>query len=262
MATTATTTKGRFVWHELMTSDPDAAQPFYKNVVGWSTQPMEGGPEGMPPYTFWMAGEAMSGGLMQLPEEAKQMGAPPHWMTYIGTDDVDATAKQAGELGGRVLVEPQDIPNIGRFAILQDPQGATFAIYSSANETPEEQDPKRLEFSWHELATTDMKGAWDFYSKLFDWKETSTMDMGPAGQYQMFGRDRFTYGGVYNKPADMPAPPHWLPYAMVDSADAAAERAKKVGGTVVLEPMEVPGGDRIAVIRDPQGAHFAVHSKA
>jgi uncharacterized protein len=260
---TATATRGRFVWHELLTSDVAGAQRFYENVVGWKGQKMEGGPPDMPPYHFWMAGEAMSGGFMQLPDEAKNMGAPPNWMTYIGTDDVDGTAQKAEQLGGRVIRQPEDIPGIGRFAILQDPQGAVFAIYSSANDTPEEQDPKQLEFSWHELATTDPKGAWDFYSNLFDWKETSTMDMGPdAGPYQMFGRDRFTYGGIYKKPADMPAPSNWLPYAMVDSADAAAERATKAGGTVIVGPMEVPGGDRIAVIRDPQGAHFAVHSKA
>jgi predicted enzyme related to lactoylglutathione lyase len=151
---------------------------------------------------------------------------------------------------------------VGRFAVLQDPQGAVFALHNAEAEIAPESDPTPRNFSWHELVTSDPSAAWDFYSQLFGWHKTSEMDMGPAGTYQMFGRDRFTYGGVYRKPDDMPAPPHWLHYAMVENADAAAERAKDNGGQVLHGPMEVPGGDRIAVLMDPQGAAFAVHSKA
>ncbi|MGH7470312.1 MAG: VOC family protein [Longimicrobiales bacterium] len=251
--------RGRFVWHELMTSDTGAAENFYTRVVGWDTAPFENSPT---PYTLYMAGEAPIAGLMQLPEQAAQMGAPPHWLAYIHSPDVDATAKQAEDLGATTLMEPTSVPGVGRFAILQDPQGATFALHQGETEIEPEGDPAPKSFSWHELATSDPDAAWDFYSKLFGWHKTSDMDMGPGGKYQMFGRDRFTYGGVYRKPDDMPAPPHWLHYAMVDSADEAVERAKAIGGQVVNGPMEVPGGDRIAVIVDPQGAAFAVHSKA
>jgi predicted enzyme related to lactoylglutathione lyase len=136
-----------------------------------------------------------------------------------------------------------------------------FAVHHGEAAIEPEQDPAPRGFSWHELATTDPERAWDFYSALFGWEKRDAMDMGPLGTYQMFGRDRFTYGGVYRKPDDMPAPPNWLPYALVDSADAAVERAQKLGGQVLNPPMEVPGGDRVAVIMDPQGAAFAVHSK-
>jgi hypothetical protein len=250
---------GRFVWHELMTGDPAAAQRFYSAVVGWSTQPMEG----MPDYTLFTANDVPIGGVMQLTPEAAAMGAPPSWTGYVEVEDADATIDRAQKLGGSVIVGPHSIDSVGRFAIMRDPQGAVFAILASPKDRDPETDPKSLEFSWHELLTTDWKAAADFYTEIFGWKKQSEFDMGPVGTYYMFGRDRFTYGGMMNKPADMPAPPHWLHYVQVpDSADAGAERATKNGGTVVNGPMEVPGGDRIAAIIDPQGAAFAVHSKA
>ena len=122
--------------------------------------------------------------------EAKEAGAPPHWLTYISTDDVDATAAKASELGGRVMHPATDIPGAGRFAVLADPQGAVFAIYASAAESAgdEECAPQVGEFSWHELATTDHAAALDFYAELFGWERAESMDMGEAGIYQMYRR--------------------------------------------------------------------------
>jgi predicted enzyme related to lactoylglutathione lyase len=122
-------------------------------------------------------------------------------------------------------------------------------------------DPEARQFSWHELTTSDLSSAVSFYEQLFGWEKKSEFDMGDMGMYHMFGRDRFTYGGMMKKPAEAPGV-YWLHYVRVaDSADAAAERAQKAGGTLMVGPMEVPGGDRVAVIQDPQGAMFAVHSK-
>jgi hypothetical protein len=115
-------------------------------------------------------------------------------------------------------------------------------------------------WSWHELATTDREGAFKFYSALFGWVKTGDMDMGEAGIYQMYGLGEIPMGGIYNKTHEMPVS-NWLPYAMVPNADDAAATAKKQGGTILVGPMEVPGGDRIAMMLDPQGAAFAVHSK-
>jgi predicted enzyme related to lactoylglutathione lyase len=251
--------KGRFVWHELMTSDPDAAGKFYTDVVGWSTQPWEGG-DG--PYTMWMNGEMPVGGVMQLPEEAKAGGAPPHWLPYIGTPDVDATASRGKELGGKVMVQPMDIPEIGRFAVIADPQGAVFAAFASDNEPGGSEDPKVGEFSWHELITTDYEAAWDFYSELFGWEATEAMDMGEMGVYQMYGQGGTTYGGMFNKTAEMPQPPSWLCYARVRDVNQAAERIKAKGGSILNGPMEVPGGNMIVQGMDPQGAAFALHHTA
>jgi uncharacterized protein len=250
--------RGRIVWHELMTKDTNAAKKFYTEVVGWGTQQFDGGMD----YTMWTAGENPVGGVMDTPPEAAAMGAPPSWTMYVAVPDTDATVAQATKLGGSVIAPPTDIPGVGRFAVLRDPQGAVFAVIKGEGPDRPETDPQRLEFSWHELMTTDYKAADKFYSELFGWTKKDEFDMGPMGIYHMFGRDRFTYGGMMNKPADMPAPPHWVNYVHVESADAAAERATKAGGTVMLGPMEVPGGDRIAVLMDPQGATFAVHSKA
>ena len=257
--TAASSTRGRFAWHELMTTDPAAAQTFYKEVVGWGTTKSE-----MPgiDYTLWTAGEIPVGGLMAITPGAASMGAPPNWLAYVEVPDVDATVEQTQKLGGKVIMPATSVDGVGRFAVLQDPQGAVFGVLTSANPLSEETDPAPLTFSWHELATPDLSAGISFYEQLFGWKKQSEFEMGEMGTYHMFGRDRFTYGGMMKLPPGVPAP-YWLHYASVkDTADAAAERATKAGGTIMMGPMEVPGGDRIAVMTDPQGAWFAVHSKA
>ena len=256
----ATGTRGRFVWHELMTSDPAAAQAFYKEVIGWGTMPMTV-PGGEGEYTMWMAGEVPVGGVMGFTPDAKAMGAPPSWLAYNEVPDIDATIAEVQKLGGNVIVPAQTVPTVGRFAVLQDPAGAVFAAITSANPLGEETDPQLLGFSWHELGSSDLPGAIKFYEQIFGWKKQSEFDMGDMGVYHMFGRDRFTYGGMMKKPTEAPMS-YWLHYISVDSADSAAERATKAGGKLMVGPMEVPGGDRVAILNDPQGAWFAVHSKA
>jgi predicted enzyme related to lactoylglutathione lyase len=254
---TTNAVRGRFVWHELSTTNPAAAQDFYRNVVGWSTS--QSSTPGLD-YTLWLAGDAPIGGVMALAEEAKAAGFGPNWMAYTEVPDVDSTIADAVALGGKVLLPAHTAPGVGRFAILQDPQGAVFAVIASANPLADETDPRPREFSWHELVTTDPAAAIDFYDKLFGWEPKGEFDMGDKGVYRMYGRDRFTYGGVMKKPDDMNWPSHWLHYVTVDSADAAADRAVSAGATVMLPPTDVPGGGRIAVLTDPQGAMFAVHA--
>lgn len=247
--------RGRFVWFDLMTPDPEKAQAFYPKVTGWGTMAWEG----PMPYTMWTAGGVPLGGVMKL---SPGVNAPPHWLGYIGTPDVDAIAAQAASLGGSVTMKPTDIPTVGRFAVLTDPQGATFAAFTSEGQTPgHEGVPAAGEFSWHELMTTDYVAALAFYQALFGWTKIDEHDMGLMGTYLMFGRAGHVMGGMFNKPPAMPAPSNWLHYIRVESADEAAERAKANGGTILNGPMEVPGGDRIAQCMDPQGAAFAVHSR-
>jgi uncharacterized protein len=246
--------RGRFVWHELMTTDPQAAGAFYSKVLPWKTQP-----SGMPDYTLWAAGKTMTGGLMAQPESARQAGAPPSWLVYIGTPDVDGAAAAAERLGGKVLKAPADIPNVGRFAVLADPQGAAFAVFTP-NPVPADAAPA-TDFSWHELATSDPQGALAFYAELFGWGRGAAHDMGPAGTYQLIAHGGAEVGGVY-KVMDASKPPHWLTYIRVASVDRAAAAAKAAGGRVTQGPMEVPGGSRIAQILDPQGGAFAVHEPA
>lgn len=254
--------RGRFVWYELLTTDPEAAQDFYPTVVGWDTEPWEP-PDGGEPYVMWKTGERPIGGVMQLPDDAVEQGAVPHWLPYVGTPDVDSTVERAKELGSRVYVEPLDIPTVGRFAVLADPQGAVFAVYTPEMEAPAAGPPQRGDISWHELVTTDWEAAFAFYHELFGWEKKDAMDMGEMGIYQMYGRrDGIPLGGMFNKSADMPGPAAWLIYAMVDDVNTATEQVKASGGQVLNGPMEVPGGDWVAQCMDPQGAAFAVHHTA
>jgi predicted enzyme related to lactoylglutathione lyase len=247
-------TRGQFVWYDLRTTDDKSAQAFYTKVANWGTQPMEG----MPSYVMWTAnGQPLGGVMKQEPGEP----APPHWLGYIGVPDVDATVKQAQSLGGRTIVPGTDIPTVGRFAILADPQGAVFAVFSGTGPSSDG-EPAIGGFSWHELATTDYKKAFEFYSALFGWEKQAENDMGPIGVYFLFKGNGREMGGIYNITPDMKMPPNWMQYVRVDSADAAVERVKANGGTILNGPMEVPGGDRIAQCMDPQGAAFAVHSRA
>ena len=256
---TETSPRGRFVWYDLMTTDPGGAADFYTKIAGWGTQPFEGSAA---PYTMWTTHDMPIGGVMKLMPEM-QGSVPPHWIGYVAVPNVDDTAKQAEALGGRVLTPPMDIPDVGRFAVLSDPQGAAIAIFTPkpGAERPDE-PPNVGEVSWHELTTTDHKSAFEFYSKLFGWSKTNDYDMGEMGVYQMYGRGDQTLGGMWTKPADMPMPPNWLYYIRVSNVDEATERVKALGGQVLNGPMDVPGGDRIAQCMDPQGAAFAVHSRA
>ncbi|HEX8756646.1 MAG TPA: VOC family protein [Steroidobacteraceae bacterium] len=246
--------RGRFVWHELMTTDPQAAGAFYSKVLSWKTQP-----SGMPDYTLWVSGKAQAAGLMAQPQSASQSGAPPSWLVYIGTPDVDGTVADAERLGGKVLKAPADIPNVGRFAVLADPQGAAFALFTPGA-MPEDAAPAS-DFSWHELATSDQEGAIAFYSELFGWGRGPAHDMGSMGSYQLIEHGGAQIGGIY-KGMDASKPPQWLTYIRVASVDKAAAAAKAAGGRVTQGPMEVPGGSRVAQILDPQGGAFAVHEPA
>ncbi|MES2180444.1 MAG: VOC family protein [Gemmatimonadota bacterium] len=248
-------THSPFVWHELMVPDTSTAPAFYKGVTGWGTQKFEGPMD----YTMWVNGETPVGGLMPLDKDLQAMGVPSHWLHYVGVANVDDSAALAESLGARVNVPPTDIPNTGRFAVLADPQGASFAIYTSSQDAPPAGDPAIGDFSWTELGTTDSDAAFAFYSKLFGWTETSTMDMGGGMMYKMFGGGGAPIGGMYTIGKEMEGmPPNWLGYVLVTSVADSVEAVKNGGGQLMSGPMDIPGG-KIAVFTDPQGAHFATH---
>jgi hypothetical protein len=246
--------RGRFVWHELLTPDTAGGIRFYTKITSWKTQPYAG----MPDYTLLLGARGPIAGVMPLPPEAKAMGAPPNWLSYIGISDVDATAKQATTLGAKIYKEPTNI-SVGRFAVLADPQGAVFGIYTPNLLDEQDAKPQLGEFSWHELATSDPAAAFSFYQQLVGWEKTTSMDMGPIGVYQMYGVPGLELGGIYKMPADCKTP-HWLPYIRIADTRKAAGLTTQLGGKIMNGPMEVPGGDLIAMGSDPQGAAFAVHS--
>lgn len=250
---------GRFVWYELLTTDPAAAVPFYSDLIGWGTRVDEGV---QPPYTMWTLDGVPLGGIMRLPDEAVAGGERPSWLAYIATPDVDATVRRAAELGAQVRVPPTDVPTAGRFSVIADPQGATFAAYTPAGE-PGSHDGESLlgECSWHELATTDREAAFAFYQDLFGWEPTETVEMPQVGTYPMFRRadTELPLGGMYDKPAGFPGPSGWLHYWRIEDVHAGAKKVERLGGKIVNGPLQIPDGDWIVICLDPQGAAFAIH---
>jgi len=248
---------GQFVWYELLTPDTDAAKKFYSSITGWGTQPFD------KDYTMWTTAGAPFAGLYRLGPEMRQQGVPPNWMAYVESSNVDETVRLATTLGGKVTVPASDIPNVGRFAVLQDPQGATFGVYKASGPSRSwDGTPVLGRFSWHELMTTDYRKAFDFYQKLFGWEKTGEMDMGGGNMYLMYGKGQ-PYGGIFNRHGDMlNMRPFWLVYIYVRDVRKAVDVATKNGAFVQRPPMEVPGGGTIAILGDPQGAAFALHSSA
>jgi hypothetical protein len=247
--------RGLFVWHEVGTTDLRAGEDFYAKVAGWKPESWSQNPS----YKLFIARRESKAGLYLIIESLNTVTPPPSWLSYIGTPDVDATVRQAVELGGKVVVPAYNVPSVGRMAHLQDPQGALFAV-SSQDEPSHFRDPQLGDFSWHELLTTNLHTAFDFYAKLFGWEKMEAMDMGPQGTYQIFGTGGHQLGGMFN-PGPVPGGPLWIPYVMVTDARRTAETAKELGGTIASGPSEVPGGDWVFTAVDRHGAMFGAHSK-
>ena len=258
MTVAASSVLGRPLWYELMTSDPKAAETFYKTVVGWSSAPFPQSPE---PYTiFQRSGEVPVAGLMKTPEG---MNAPPFWAMYVGVPKLEEAVGKIERLGGGQCSPVIDVPTVGRMQMVRDPQGATFYVYEPANDPKQpEGAPEVGEASWLELMTTDAPAALKFYTDVFGWQPSETMDMGPMGKYYMFNRPHGMIGGMMNKSPEMAdVPPNWQIYFRVPDIDAAVKRITENGGQILNGPMDVPGGDRILNALDPQGAAFSLHAK-
>ena len=252
--------KPRFIWYELLTSDQDAAEVFYRAVVGWKMA--DAGQAGMR-YTILSAGDHGMGGLTALPAEACQAGARPGWLGYVGVPDTDGAAKRIVEAGGAILHGPDNIPNVGRFAVVADPAGAVFQLLTPL---PREDVPPPAEpttpgiVSWHELYSgSGQEAAFRFYSDQFGWETAELMDMGPMGKYRVFAADGVPLGGMMDKPANAPVSA-WSFYVNVDGIDAAVKRIAANGGQVLMGPHQVPGDSWIVQALDPQGANFALVS--
>jgi predicted enzyme related to lactoylglutathione lyase len=249
---------GQFCWYELITPDPDAALKFYGEVVGWTAKQVP------PNYTMLEAQGSGVGGVMALTEEMRVAGLPPCWTGYVLVEDVDASVAKLQALSGALRREPADIPNVGRFAVATDPQGAVFLLFQTAQaqatqaQATPEADPAALgACGWRELMAGDGAKAFAFYSEMFGWTKDHAVDMGAMGTYQTFATHGRQSGGMMTMPPQCPSP-HWGYYFNVDSAEAAAARITGAGGTVQRGPMEVPGGQWVVQAVDPQGAHFAL----
>lgn len=230
-------------------SGPAKAIAFYTQALGFTTHKWDGPMD----YTMLKSGDETFGGVVTLPTEAAAMGSPPHWLGYVGVDDLNASVAKAAALGGKVLKGVTTIPNAGQFAVLRDPTGGTFALFQSASPSG-----KELEcIAWTELMSTDVEAALRFYGALFGWEPTESMDMGDHGRYQMFGRSGKSLGGMMKSPMGMSA---WAFYFGVDGCAARMEKASGLGAKPIMGPMDVPGGGKAAMMFDPTGAAFALFS--
>lgn len=248
---------GEFCWYELGTRDIAAARKFYMELMQWETVSHEMGESGIY-YIFQSQGMDVGAGYQMSGPQFE--GVPPHWMPYLWADDVDATAQKMAELGAAILYPPTDMPNIGRMAMIRDPQGAHFALYTG-REYPgaARMAPKPGFFCWTELMTTDTTAARSFYGKTLGWtfKEAP---LGPDQVYTVYKIEKKNVAGMMELrgPQFEGIPPHWNSYLSVVDCDASMGRAVQLGATLCVPPQDVPGTGRFAVLQDPTGAAFAI----
>ncbi len=245
---------GRIVWHDLRTSDPAKSQAFYSALFGWKvTEHGMGGPE---PYRMIQNGKEGIGGF-------ETVEGPSHWIAYANVPDVDAAVEKAQASGGSSPQPGIDMPEVGRFAVIRDPQGASICAFRSVHDdTPEPEQAPVGSFCWDELLTTDADTAKSFYTNVFGYG-TAPMDPENPDAYTMFTRPDGRMGvGMMPMPEGAEAPPHWLPYVTVDDVDAMAEKAQSLGATMHKAPDDIPGIGRFAVFADPLGAPFAIYAAA
>jgi len=248
---------GKFVWHDLMTNDVAKAVAFYEALVGWTWKEME--MEGMGTYRMIHAAGTEHGGIVQL---SPQDNLPSHWIGYVTVDDVDAAAAKAVELGGKAPVRGTDIPGVGRFAVIVDPRGAAVSPFKPLEWRGEgyEGPGRPGTFAWDELMAKDPEAEGRFFSQIFGWTVTP-VDMGRMGFYHLFKRpDRpdKDAGGMLTKPDGVEGSSMWLPYIGVEDVDATAARVEPLGGTVHVQPRDIPNVGRFSVAGDPMGALFAL----
>lgn len=252
--------RGDFIWYELMTNDAEGAKAFYDAVVGWNIG------EGAEEYNGYRminrSDGKFAGGVLPLTAEMQQHGAHPTWLGYIHIPDVDATAREIEQAGGKTLMT-HDIPNVGRIAMVTDPQGAPFYIMKPIPpaDDPDAKsdvfDPKAEQrCRWNELSTSDPLAARKFYGDQFGWTSENFMPMGDQGEYRFIEQNGVTIGAIAGTMTGQP--PHWRYYFGVPSIEKAKETAEAKGGKIVMGPMQVPGGDYIVIGIDPQGAEFAL----
>jgi predicted enzyme related to lactoylglutathione lyase len=251
---------GRFVWYELMSSDPAGSIAFYENLLGWRFRDT---PVGGRSYTMAHLGETAFGGV----ETLRQQGVPTHWLAYVSVADTDAACQKVQQLGGKVLVAPTDMEP-GRFAVIADPSGAVLALFAAKRPLPPEPERQPVgAFCWSECLTRRADKIADFYAQLFGWTLTK-QQMEVAGQksaYWIFNRGERMTAGCMDLPPQAEAagaPPHWLHYIHVQDVDRTAQKAEALRGSVACPPMDITGIGRFCIVNDPQGGMVALFKGA
>ncbi len=236
-------------WNESNSNDPAKASAFYQELFGWSENTMEMGEMGT--YRMLNIGERTVAGMMATPE-----GVPSHWLGYVQVEDVDATAEKIAAAGGNIMMPPFDIPNMGRSAIVTDPQGAAFGLFAGTGDAMSAADapmanPVEHSVCWVQLMTSDVQGAVKFYQDIFGWSSEPMED-----QFVFKVGERMHCSVMANPQPETPN--HWLTYVMVDEVSDYETKASKLGGTVLVPKSTVPNMGEFSVIADPTGGVYAV----
>jgi uncharacterized protein len=253
---------GTFSWTDLGTTDADGAKAFYTQLFGWEPEDVPVG--GDETYTMLRLGGKTVAALYE-----RDSIPHPAWASYVTVEDADAATARAKELGGTLMLEPFDVLDAGRMAVLQDPTGAVFAVWQPNENIGAElvNDPGAM--TLNQLNTTDVSAARDFYGELFGWR-VEQVSTGEQEYWGLYNGDNLN-GGMMPLPeqaAQAGAPPHWLVYFTSTDLDVAASRIGELGGQVIVPPMAIPGvasepgqevsGGRICVAQDAQGAVFGL----
>lgn len=237
-------------WIDLYSSDPERAQDFYGRLLGWTT--MDPGPEYGGYFLFQRDGKVVAGCMRNDGEQ----GAPDMWTTYLSTDDADRTAEAARKHGGSVIVEPMDVTQNGRMALVTDPSGAAVGVWQPREVKGSEVRGEVGTPAWFELHTNGYEAAVGFYRDVFGW-DTHTMSDEPNFRYTTLGEGEAALAGIMDatvyRPADVPSA--WEVYFQVEDADAKVAETVELGGTVEHEPHDTPYG-RLAALADPTGTRF------
>lgn len=254
---------GRFLWFEVLCRDPAVIRDFYTQVCDWTITAWPMGP-GMT-YEMFTAGGVPIGGIHPFPAGTpSDHAANSHWLPYFASPDVDASVATLMALGGKVWVAPNTIPSVGRMAVVADRNGAEFAFHAPATPPPMTAPPPRVgDVAWVELSSPDTAGSLADYGALFGWTPAQRHEMGPNGSYQELQHEGRRNGGIYQPAGGTKLPSSWTCYVLVADIDAAFARATALGATVMMSPMTTPNGlARIAMLRDPEGAPFALQCTA
>lgn len=244
---------GDFCWFELGTTDQQAAKHFYGAVLGWSTLDAPMGPDGV--YTRFLLGDAgIGGGYTMRPEERAMI--PPHWNLYVSVENADETANRVAALGGKVIEGPFDVMTFGRMAVIRDPTGVYFNIWQPKDHPGASVSGESGTFCWADLSTPDPERSKQFFEGLFGWKIGPAQNFPP--EYPIIRNGEKAIGGVRQ---DTTMPPHWMLFFLSGDVDAAATKAKELGGKVYSAPVSM-GTARFAALADGQGAAFSIISHA
>ena len=244
---------GRFVWADLVTSDVQAARQFYGSLFGWE---FEGDPGTKTPFTLISQAGTPIGGIVFSPNlRAEKQEA--RWLSYISVVDVDSAAARVRRGGGSVYVEPFDVPNRGRMAVVLDPQSVPLGLLRSQTGDPPDDTVKPYRWMWRELWTSDTAGALPFYTAVAGYAR-ATVDLSIQSEpYTVLtggGKPRAGMGQITREGVE----PLWLPYVNVEDPLAIAETTLRLGGAVLIAPNSTRRKNTVAVIADPTGGILAV----